>query len=538
MSGVRWSGGAPDVRERVEGWLAEPAAGELLRDNGRRALVRLRAARDGGEGDLLVKRFRVRSAEHRWRERAKAALGGGPVAREARSLAAAHDAGVPVPEPLGRGRAGGDALLVLRFLEGTPLRKALARSAPPSERRALLRALGRAVAALHAAGWTHGDLHVGNVWVTAAGPVLLDLQRARRTTSARARRADLAALDFSLWPHASAADRLRVRLAALGLGSAREEPDAEARVRAVGRAAWARARRHWRSRDRHARRAGRRFTALRAEGARGLCLRSFGETAAREALAAHGASVAGGGRPRSGGTVLERKRENAVSAVRGGGRAVVVKTVARRGARGWARAAADLVRGSPARRAWRAGYGLEARGVRAARPLAYVEERRLGLPLRSAIVLEDLRPARPATEVDPDFADGRRVVHALASLALSLHRLGVDHGDLKASHVFLHRDRPDLAPTLIDLDGVRFRPPGRLGDARRVRALVQLNASLADELCPAENRCRAFRRYAALLPFADEDVDAVLARVVRESLARGHHWKGVGCERAERIRRA
>jgi hypothetical protein len=48
--------------------------------------------------------------------------------------------------------------------------------------------------------------------------------------------------------------------------------------------------------------------------------------------------------------------------------------------------------------------------------------------------------------------------------------------------------------TRIDLEGVRF--PRRLREARRLRAIVELNASLPDSY-PALLRCRAFRRYAA-----------------------------------------
>jgi tRNA A-37 threonylcarbamoyl transferase component Bud32 len=518
-SALRWRAGAEAVRVRVARWLADPAQGELLRDNGRRALVRLH----GDEGDLLVKSFRVGSAAHGARERWKAALGAGPIEREWRSLAAAHGRGVPVPEPLGLAAAGGEALLVLRHLEGAPLRDALER--PARERRLLLRAVGRAVAALHAAGLAHGDLHLGNVLVTARGPVLLDLQRAGRARSARALVRDLASLDFSLWPHLSATDRLRLRRAALA-----GRRDARELERAVVRAARARARRHWRSRARHARRPGRRFERLAAGGGRGLCLAEFGASAARAALDEHRRLASDP--TATGAALLASKPARSVSALAAGGRRVVVKEVRRPGL---ARALVDLVRGSAARRAWRAGYGLEARGLRAALPLAYVEERRLGfLPVRSALVLEDLRPMRPASDLDPASADAPELPAALCGLALRLHRLGVDHGDLKASHVFVGAGGRDLA--LIDLDRVRFRR--RLRDQRRLRALAQLNASLPDELCAAEPRCRAFLRYAAALPFSGgaRAREAALERVVRESLARRHRWRGVGCERAAQAR--
>jgi len=94
----------------------------------------------------------------------------------------------------------------------------------------------------------------------------------------------------------------------------------------------------------------------------------------------------------------------------------------------------------------------------------------------------------------------------------------------------LQRTATGLVPRLIDLEGVRF--PVRLRAARRLHALAELNASLPDAY-PAQLRRRAFRRYAAALPFRGGWRPA-LARVVRESLARQHRWTGAGCEEAER----
>jgi hypothetical protein len=184
------------------------------------------------------------------------------------------------------------------------------------------------------------------------------------------------------------------------------------------------------------------------------------------------------------------------------------------------------VRGSAGRRAWRGGHGLLVRGVGAARPLAFLERRVLGLPIASLVVLEDLRPAEPAdagTALPPEA-----VVEALGRLARALHRRGVDHGDLKASHVFVRAAPDGTEARLIDLEGVRF--PRRLADARRRQALAELNASLPDRF-PAEARRRAFARYAAALPFA-AGRDAALRAIVDASLARRHRWSGAGCERA------
>jgi hypothetical protein len=199
------------------------------------------------------------------------------------------------------------------------------------------------------------------------------------------------------------------------------------------------------------------------------------------------------------------------------GRRLVVKEFAT-GLRG---AILDRLRGSPARRAWRAGLGLAALGVPAASPLAFLERRRAGLPIASALVLEDLRPAFAADSPEPGAGAGERV-DALARLVLSLHGAGATHADLTAGNVLLARGPDGLAARLVDLEDARI--PRRLGDAARARALAQLNASVPDWI-PDGLRGRAFRRYATWLPFRAPR-ERILARVVAASLARRHHWSG------------
>ena len=177
-------------------------------------------------------------------------------------------------------------------------------------------------------------------------------------------------------------------------------------------------------------------------------------------------------------------------------------------------------------RGWRGGHGLRVRRIGAAEPIAALTRRRFGVPVCSWLVLEDLRPAPTAVAaLERGAPDPATVIDAVASLLIALHRARVDHGDLKGTHVFLGDDAGRCVPRLIDLEGVRFRR--RLSDARRERALAELNASLPDAL-PAALRRRAFARYAAALPFAD-GARAALRRVVRASLARRHRWSGAGC---------
>lgn len=507
---VRWIHGEPSVRTALEAWLRAPDDGVPFRNDAHRRVARIPGT------DLVVKQFRVGSGRHPLRERLRARFGAGPAEREWRALLALSEAGAPVPRPVGLAELpGGDRAVVTRWVSGTSFVEAL--SAEPGARRALLVALGAAVAAVHARGFRHGDLHVGNVIVGAAGPILLDLQRARRGAGEAERLRDLAHLDHSLAAHVSTAARLRVRLAALGIAGS---PDAgcRERLRRVGAASLERQRAHFHSRLRHARREGRAFVRAIAGGARGLRARTLSEEGLAAALAAHDAAAAEGGP-----ALLDRGARSVVCAVPAGQHRLVSKEVR---AGSLTRAVADALRGSPARRAWAGGHGLRFLAAGAPEPLAYLEWRRLGLPVRSLVLLEDLRPDEGAHLVleGPEAHRRAAALDALLHLLLRLHRAGVDHGDLKASNVLLRAEGTRLVPRLVDLEGVRFRR--RLPDARRRRALAQLNASVGDAL-EAGPRRRFFDRYVQALPFAQGR--SVKEEVVRESLARRHRWTGRGC---------
>ena len=527
MSGVRWTRGDTALQAQIERALASGAA-QRLHDNPRRTVFRVPCA----GGDVIVKQFRVGSGRHALRERVKARFGHAPAVREWRMLTAMGAAGIPVPEPLALGSlADGDRLLALRWIDGTPFEAAL--RAEPRTRRALLAALAALVRRVHGAGFVHGDLHLGNVLVNARGPVLLDWQHARATGEVGDRRDDLARLEFSLAPHVSRGRRMRVRKVVLGVARPLDAAS-RAALRGAGDAADARAREHARSRTNSACRPGRlaaRFDESRRSASpryagsvaprsdRGLRLRELAEHDLAAICAAHRDALSN-----CDARVLKSDARSSVTALDVAGRRVVVKETPFRGA---ARALADALRGSAGFRAWRAGHGLRERRIGAALPLAYGETRHFGVPVASWVVLEDLRPAADAAfALGEGAATAEEVLDALAHLAIAVHRAGVDHGDLKATHVLLARGATALAPCLIDLEGVRF--PRRLSDARRLRALAELNASLPDAY-PAALRRRAFRRYAAALPFAIGWRGAQ-ARIVRESLERSHRWTGAGCE--------
>jgi hypothetical protein len=234
-----------------------------------------------------------------------------------------------------------------------------------------------------------------------------------------------------------------------------------------------------------------------------------------QALAAHREALAAGD-PR----LLKSDERSRVSAVEVSGRRLLIKEVR---FRGLARALVDALRGSAARRAWLGGHGLLARGVGAARPLAFLESRRAGLVLGSAVLLEDLRPLPDALDAAAQ-GDVEAVLDALVELVATLHRRHIDHGDLKSTHIFLEERDGRLRARLIDLEGVRFRR--RISPKRRLRALAELNASLPDSF-PNHARCPPSRSQPST---PSEATAALLERLVAMSLARRHRWTGAGTE--------
>ncbi len=523
---IVWQKGDRALGYQVERVLnaGSEASGELvvLRDNPRRRIVTLRV----DEKRVLVKHFRVGSGRHELRDSWKTSLGRAPAKREWRALRAMRRAGLPVPEPWVLGTLpDGDHVLVMEHLPGTPLDHALRRDAV--DPRAGLAALGALVARIHAAGWVHGDLHVGNLLLDEGRWALLDWQHARRSRSRRARRADAARLEYSLARFLPLSQRMRLREATLSIT---RPYDAAARtvLQEAGDALWERFDEHARSRTRRALRPGRLYQTVELPGLVGLRTGDLSDPDLSRVLASHEAARARPDDPRR----IKDDSRSCVTAVAFADRRLIVKAFPRRPVRGWLR---DLVRGSPARRAWLAGHGLRARRIGVAQPFAYLEERRVRP--RSWVILEDLRPATAAAfAIERGVATPSRLADILLALVLQLHRRGVDHGDLKGTHILLRRGRAgafagQLEACVIDLEGVSFRR--RVGWRRRRRALIQLNASIPDTL-PAALRRRFWTRYLQIFPVSGNG-EAEARRIVRRSLARRHRWKGRDCGGAQRV---
>ena len=425
--------------------------------------------------------------------------------REWRTLVALEVAGLPVPPPLALGRTpSGHRVVAMRQVGEAPLLDRL-RRASPEEGRALLASLAATVRRLHDAGFVHGDLHLGNLRTTGDAVHLLDLGRARRTASPRARDADRARLLYSVERDAGGPPARETLRIALG-GDGRLD---EARRRFLTDHARSRARRHHRP--------GADWQRLSAAPDwEGLATADLDAGILREALLE--APARRREAPRRGGRVtLEEIDAKGASDPSTWIRKRVLAGSGRR-------ALADRLRGSPARRAFHRSERDHLISDRAARTLAFLERRAPGRVPESVLLLEqvgefDLDAHRPAS---PEEA--RHLALALVDWLAEQHAIGLGHRDAKGGNIRVAREGRET-PRFWWVDLEDLVGPVRLPESARLRALVQLNASLADEAFDAGARREALERYQARLPFS-RPLDEIAREIHTKSLARNHRYRG------------
>ena len=495
---VRWIEGADEECARIDRALA--TEGEVLNASAHRSVV----AYDGGDGlppRIVVKHYqppasRLRALRDRVFDRA-------PASREWRALHTLHAQGLPIARPLAFGvDAAGRGLVAMQRIDGPDFATALDR-ANAEERTRLVERLAASVARLHEAGFVHGDLHLGNLRVAADDDrvTLLDVQDAHRTTSPATRRSDLARLLFAL--ERATGDS---RTGALLLAALPDDPG-------LDRARCKFLRDHARGRKRKHLRPGGDWRVLETgpPPRKGLAVASLEASLLVEAL--RDAKPVRSLAPRRSGRIRIDEIELA-------GRRQIRKRVEAGSLR---RAIAERLRGASAARAFRRGQRDRLISDRSAPALAFLEHRAWGRRPESTLLLEhvgevDLDTWRPAS---PEAA--RDVAVAVATWLAEQHAVGLGHRDAKAGNIRMTW-RADVARfwwvDLEDLTG-----PRPLRERKRLHALVQLNASLADDAFDADARRAALHAYHARLPFR-RPLDAVARGIHQRSLARDHRYRG------------
>jgi tRNA A-37 threonylcarbamoyl transferase component Bud32 len=454
----------------------------------------------GGTSSVVVKIHRLASGRHRFREWAKRLLGWSPARREWKALEALSDAGVAVPRPRAWGRLrNGDEIVVTDFLNGDSIANEKARAD-------LVSAMASAIAKLHAAGFRHGDLHAGNLLSVEEQVFILDVQRAGRRRSERERLRDLACLELSLAKAGWSANKRQTLRDRLDVGDAF---DAELR-RFL--------RDHLRGRARRVLRVGRNWSRAQVGPFRGLRETSL----AAESLAAIVAAAQDETRveERRGGRVQMVEVNLAITAPANDDRTVLVKRIASARLK---RSIGDRIRGTAAARAFYFGQASALLSNRAARPLAFLEERRFGFPKQSLLILEkvgddDLDRVLANT---PELAN--RLARPLGQWLAEGHAWGLAHRDMKASNIRVTIGADSIQFWMIDLEDLSF--PTEISDDARLDGLSQLNASLDDDTMSIDTRLLALKAYVDRIPFAAGN-EAPAKSIARRSLARAHRWRG------------
>ncbi|MEM7413381.1 MAG: lipopolysaccharide kinase InaA family protein [Myxococcota bacterium] len=463
---MEWLAGDPQRREALEPVLERLGRGEAVTWIRQRLGRRSLAQGTLPDGTPCFLKLYLSNPKHPWRDAWKRRLHLSTPEREWRTAMRLRAAGVRVPEPWAHVRLDtGQDVLVTEWIEGHPLDAALRTT--PTERHALLHQVGELVRELHAAGFAHRDLHRENVLIAEGVPWLIDLQAVTRLATPRLQLRDLGHLDHSLRRTLSFPDRVRLRAAALALERPFDER-ARQQLRAVGRASLSRARRHARSRAARSLRPGRRARRFEVAGGTGLIDRELDAAAVESALSA------------------EPARDDGLElAVFPGG-------------------PGDLWRGSAARRAWEAAHALEASDIPHIRPRAFVEWRRLGWPVRSALVMDrEARAALPAEDA----------LDAETTLWIQLHESGFRTPGLEGAPPQVFALADGAAAAVADLTRVQFA--GRLTNTERRESFHALQHRWQASGIGEQALHRAQQRYSRRLPLSIEALrrDALRERV-------------------------
>ncbi len=510
---IIWHGGEPSVHARIDEALEiglDSAA--LLHQSDRRTLHRIDEANGCGRTlaapTLVLKTHRTSSGRHRLREFAKRLLGRSPAYREWKMLGTLYEAGVPVPCPRAWGRlTSGDEVVVTDYFDGEPLAMRL-KGASRQTHKETVHALADSIDKLHREGFCHGDLHLGNLWASGKEIKLLDVQRARPRRRDEDLLWDVAQLELSLarngWDPAMRM-ALRVRL---GVGE-QFDPILRRFLRD-----------YQRGRARRVLRVGRDWSIARVGRLRGLRDQALDD--ATLALALNARASTGRSKSRRAGRATIRE-------FRARDRSIIVKHIKAGHLR---RALGDRLRGSPAARGFRAGQRAGLFSKHAARPFAFLEERRLGLPTQSWLFLEKVGDQDLDAFAPKSPEEEHRLALALGPWLADGHAWGLSHRDLKAGNLRVSVRDDSIRFWMVDLEDLASVVT--LSEDDRLHALSQLNASLSDEALGVDARRAALEVYTERIPFG-VDCRQVAREIAERSLARRHVWRGDDCDcRADR----
>lgn len=503
---------------RLEEWLASGRATPVKEGAGR-IVYRI----DLPQAEVYLKYYRVRGL----RASGRVLLGRSPAQREHRAACRLLERQVPTTVPLawGESRTLGlasehffitqgvsGAITLAEFLDGV-----LPQLSPRQQsraRREIVVELARFCAALHRAGIYHDDLHLGNLLVrvpcgTEAGSVefyLIDLPRVRigRPLSWRRSCQNLVMLNADWGRNVSRSERWRFWRAYLAARPELGQHDPRARAAEVAARTRCYVLRLARRRDKRALVTNRDFVRHCTPAGTLWAVRDLAAEVATALLASPSKWL----RNWLHQPVKLSCRSVVVQAslpLHGGACTAAFKRY--RAASPGKRLLA-LLRESRARRAWRLGHALLARGIATPRPLAAIELRGARRRGESYLATEWMAGALNLHEYLWQLAslatsDRQRRMRALAAslgrLLARLHWWNLSHADLKGCNILVVDHQGGLSTALADVESIRFHR--RLSFPRRARDLARLAASLeAHPWVTRGDRLRFLRAYLSGLP--------------------------------------
>ena len=362
-------------------------------------------------------------------------------ASEAEGLRLLKAAAIPAPAVLlSAGFAGGGQALLLEYLESARSLAAVwsdamaLREVMLANLRLVFALLGR----LHASGYGHTDLHLGNILLAQGRCYLIDGD-AVRSFPAGARERESAQTDnLALW-----CAQLPLWTISAWPEALNAYTDAGAALPEVGRfdAAVDAARR--RRLQHFLAKTGRdctQFSLDRHFSCVTVSVRAVHDVLS-DALNRRDAWVREG-------TMLKDGRTSTVVRVSAGDLDCVVKRYNLKNLR---HALSRCWRPSRAWHSWRAGHLLRHLGVATPEPLAVLEERFGFLRRRAFLVTRHCAGRSLLDHLDASCAPSAEEAEALLEFFRALHLMGIEHGDLKATNLLWHEGRI----WVIDLDAVR-----------------------------------------------------------------------------------
>ncbi len=328
----------------------------------------------------------------------------------------------------------------------------------------IARLLAELLAAMNSLGVRHADFHPGNLLLVGeAGQErlevldLLDLEvmPGRATVFEH-----LVRLNHYFEPLATRSERFR-------LIKLLEKRGLELRASAVEieRETWSYRRERYRGRDGRCLRKNKYFRPVRSGQLSGFVVSDWQEHLPDEAEQLRAALEV---------TEVVKESPNSVAGFGVvGGRRVFIKRG--REPRGLAQVIESLLRRTRSKRAWKRGNMLMVRGIRTARPLAWVDVQGGASGRWGVVVSEALDP--PWVRLDQALAElagspRAALIETAAREIRRLHDGGLSQRDLKAQNILVRRDGSGWRVALVDTDGVeRYRS---VSESRRVQNLMRL----------------------------------------------------------------